>query len=186
MSRNLDPAMAAGLQAGVIVPAFLAQITFRSETSYIWTGYGPLVYGGNTYLGVGALAGLGDVTEGVEVRADGTSVSLSGIDPSLYGECMADIQVGAPAYVWFALLGQGQVIGQPYMIFGGCVDKPVVSTGPEEIAITLALESRVSNLQRANCQTYSSADQRVKYPDDTGFSWVEQQNDAAWNWGGRS
>ena len=182
--RNLDPQMAVGLQAGVIVPAFFAQITFKSQTSYVWTGYGPFAWAGNTYLGVGALAGIGDITEGIEVKADGTSVSLSGIDPDLYAESMADIQVGAPAYLWFALLAQGQILGQPYMIFGGYVDKPTVSTGDNEITITLALETRMTNLQRANCRTYSSADQRVKYPNDSAFAYVEQLNDIAVNWGG--
>ena len=184
MSRNIDPAMVTALQATVIVPAFLAQITFASQVGYIWTGYGPLTYAGNTYLGVGKLAGIGEITEGIEVQADGTSVSLSGIDPNLYSECMTDIKPGAPAYVWLACLNQGLIVGQPLMIFGGFVDKPVVSTGPNDITITLALESRMTNLQRANNRTYTSADQRVKYPDDTAFGWVEQLNDTVDNWGG--
>ena len=181
--RALDPLMQSALLAGVLVPAFLAQLTFASSTEYVWTGYGPLTYGGNTYQGIGSLAGLGSIKEGTTVQADGTTVSLSGIDPTLYGECMSDIQLGAPATIWFALLNNGQVIGTPYRLFQGLVDKPTVTTGADTITISLALENKLVNLQRPSARRYTAADQHMKYSDDTAFNWVEVLNDIALRWG---
>ena len=183
MPRSLDPSMQAALANGVIYPAILAQLTFKSGVQYVWTGIGPLLYDAQTYVGVGSLASIGTVTEGVEVRADGTSIGLSGIDPTLFAASMDDIQLGAPAKIYFALLSQGVVIGAPYLLFSGQMDKPTVNTGPEAITINIALESRMSNLQRASQRRYTNADQRVKYPDDTGFVWVEKMNDIALVWG---
>ena len=183
MSRDLDPNLQAAIGAGVIVPCIMANLGFRSSTQYVWTGYGPLTYNANTYKGVGSLAGLGAITEGIAVRADGTSVSLSGIDPTLYSACMDDIQLGAPADIFLALLTQGAIIGQPYKLFSGQIDKPSVSPGPDAITVSLALESRLTNLQRPNARRYTQVDQRRYYPTDTAFRWVEILADIALRWG---
>jgi hypothetical protein len=175
--------MKAALSSGVIVPAILAQLTFRSGTEYIWTGIGPLVYDAQTFTGVGSLGNIGSIVEGMDVRADGTTVSLSGIDPTLYADCMTEIQLGAPAKIWLALLSEGVVIGAPYLLFSGLVDKPTVSTGPDAINISLALENRLTNLQRPTARRYTAADQHITYPDDTAFNWVEILNDQALVWG---
>ena len=82
MGRDLDSTLAAALPAGNISPAFLAQLTFRSGVAYVWSGVGDLVHGGHTYKGVGSLASVGAITEGVAVQAEGTTVTLNGIGQS--------------------------------------------------------------------------------------------------------
>lgn len=184
MPRNLHSDMQAALDAGVIVPAIMAQITFRTGTQYIWSGIGDLVYDAHTFQGVGSLGTIGVIAEGTEVKADGTTVELSGIDPTLYNDCLDEIQLGAPAKVWFALLSEGVVIGAPYLLFAGQVDKPTFSTGPDAITISLALENKLTNLQRASARRYTAADQHILYPDDIAFNWVELLSDMALVWGG--
>jgi hypothetical protein len=167
-----------------IRPALLAEIHFRSEVSYIWSGVGNLVYAGHTYLGVGSLGRISRIGAGVEVAAGGVTVALSGIDSNLFSESMTDIQLGAPARISFALLDPaGNILGTPYPLFVGLVDKPVVTPGLQEITIALALETRLTNLQRANARRYTAADQRLYYVDDSAFQWVEQLNDQALKWG---
>ena len=175
--------MAAALSAGVISPAILAQLTFKSGTIWVWSGVGPLIYGGNTYKGVGTLGSIGAIVEGLSVQAAGTVISLSGIDPALYGDSMEDIVTGQPAKIWFALLSQGAIIGAPFLAFSGLIDRPTVSEGGDSITISIALESRLTNLQRPNCRRYTSADQRIKYPTDIGMTWVEPLCNTANRWG---
>jgi hypothetical protein len=84
----------------------------------------------------------------------------------------------------FALLDPaGNILGTPYPLFVGLVDKPIVTPGLNEITIALGLETRLTNLQRANARRYTAADQRLYYPDDSAFQWVEQLNDQALKWG---
>lgn len=183
MSRNIDPSFAAALSSGLIQPFFMAQLTFNSQTEYVWTGAGNLVYNSQTYLGVGSFAKIGAIQEGTDVQAYGTSVTLSGIDPILLAECMNDIKPGAPAKLWFGGLSNGLIVGVPYLLFSGTMDQPSVSVGVDTISINLALESRMMNLSIPSNRRYTSADQRLQYPTDTGFSWVEQLNDLALSWG---
>jgi hypothetical protein len=184
MPRNIDSTMLGGLLSNAIAPCFLVDLTFTSGPDHVWTGVGNLTWNGNTYTGVGSLGQIGVVTEGLDVRADGTTIQLSGIDSSLMQDCMEDIQIGAPVTVWFALLSSGQILGNPYPLFVGIVDKPTIQTGPDTIDITLNLENRLLMLQRPTCRRYTSADQRYYYPDDTAFQWVETLSDQADRWGG--
>jgi hypothetical protein len=175
--------MVGPMTSNQIRPCFLAIITFRTRTAYCWTGVGNLVYAGNTYLGVGDFGKIGKITEGTDVQAYGTTITLSGIDPVLLSECMTDIQLGAPATIYFALLdSHGAIFGTPYPAFVGTVDQPTINSGIETISITLAIENKLANLLRANMRRYTAADQQLYYPGDTFFNWVPTLNDQALIW----
>jgi hypothetical protein len=186
MPRNIDPALLAALSAGTCSPVHLLQITFRSQVCCAWTGLGTLVWNGLSFLGIGSLGALGDVNESTEVRADGSSATLSGIDPLYLGEALNDIWLGAPVNRWLAAVQPGTrtLIGTPYPLFVGQVDKPQIYTGPDKITIALAFETRLINHARAANRRYTATDQRSNgYPDDSGFNWVESENCAVWQWG---
>ncbi len=182
-TRNLDPSMSKALSAGLIMPVILVMLTFKSKTQYVWSGTGTLVFDSQPYLGIGSLGSIAAISEGTTVNADGTTVTLSGIDPSLLAESLTDIRLGAPAKIWFALMTNGALIGSPYLVFSGLVDQPVVQTGVETITISLKLENRLVDLARASMKRFTSADQQLKYPDDTGFNFVEITSDIALKWG---
>lgn len=183
MPRALDPTLAASLSHGVIGPCILVMLTFKSQTTYAWTGTGTLTWNGNSYLGVGSLGKVGTISEGSDVKADGTTLELSGIDKTLLSECLTDIKIGAPAKVWFGNMLNGILIGQPYLVFSGCMDKVTFTIAVDTVNIKLALETRLIDFGRATQSKYTSADQRIKYPDDTGFAHVEQLSDQALRWG---
>ena len=183
MPRDISSPMLAQLTTNAISPCFLASIAFKSQTVYCRTGAGSLVYGGNTYLGVGDFGKLSAITEGADVQAYGMSITLSGIDPNLLAESLTDVQLGAAATIYFALLdGSGNIYGTPYPAFVGVVDKPSVQVGVTAVTISLALENRLSNLQRASQRKYTAADQQRYFPGDTAFNWVESLNDQALKW----
>jgi hypothetical protein len=365
VTRNLDPTLAAGLSAGLIYPVVLVQLTFNSGLEHVWSGIGDLVWNGATYKGVGDLGSIGPIGEGSAVKADGTTVTLSGIgqsqidvpgggptpplppftpptgqsvawsyatippSPSLFSnppnifndflgcsgsasggltsgslgvtngqsvwggilgdepivgltwagfkippevplgariagvypvftissvnaggiicgsyavsppvagttygsnigtlpgsfsasilntlegaasllmditfvgiaiyyegtpqskasllyEALGDIRPGGPAKIWFGLMSAGTFMGAPYLVFKGQVDKPTLKASAETLSITLALENRLVNLQRPNARRYTAADQRLYFPTDSAFNFVEILNDMALVWG---
>jgi hypothetical protein len=188
LARDLDSSLATGLAAGVIAPVFMAMLVFRSGTRYVWSGVGELVVDSQTYVGVGSLASIGAIAEGISVQADGTTVTLSGLEamvgesPDFLSECLDDIRSQAPAKLWFGLLNGTDLVAR-YLIFSGVVDKPTVNVDTGAISITLALESKLLDLGRASARRYTSADQNLDYPDDSGFDWVEILNDISLQWG---
>jgi hypothetical protein len=184
MSRQLDTALAAAISSGDITPFFMAQLSFKTQIQWVWTGVGNLVWSGQTFVGVGSVAKIGTIQEGSVVYAYGTTVTLSGIDPDLLGECLTDMEPGAQATLWFGVLSSaGTIIGSPYQVFSGSMDQPTVSVGVDTISITLALETKMLDLSRASNRRYTSADQRLYFPTDSAFGWVEPLNDMADVWG---
>lgn len=185
MARNLSGPLITAITSRQFMPVFLVTLTFKSKTEYVWNGIGTLTYGGNAYKGVGSLGKFSGVQEGVEVKADGTSVTLSGIDADLFDECVTDIQPNLAAQVLFSAwdIVAGGLIGTPYPLFVGQIGDADVNVDGETISITLRLENKMIQLQRATNRRYTSADQNIPYPDDSGFAHVEILNDVALRWG---
>ncbi len=183
MSRGLDSSLLAELPKPVLSPALLVKLTFRSGTEYVWTGPGPLEWDGNTYQGVGSLGSIGTISEGTDVEAAGTSVTLSGIDPALLAASLEDVKSGGDARLWLSFFDSNGNLQAPYQMFRGVVDQPTVSLDDKTLSITLTLESPMINLQRPNNRRYTTADQAIDYPDDSAFDSVEKLNDATFKWG---
>lgn len=182
--RNLDPTLQAGLAAAVIEPVIFVMLTFKSKACYVCSAGYDVTWNGQLYTGIGTLGGISAIRERTEIKADGITLSLSGIDSNIVAECMADIQALAPARCWIGLMNRGQLIGVPYCFFSGVVDRPTFVITPQSSTISLALETRMALLNRASQRRYTSADQHAfGYPDDTGFAWVEKLNDIALRWG---
>jgi hypothetical protein len=182
MPRSLPSPMLTAIGANACSLCFLVDLTLASGAVHVWSGIGQIVWNGNIYAGVGSLGAIGDIQEGSDVKADGTSIALSGIDPALLDDTLNDIQVGAPALVSMGIFSEGAILCT-YVLFGGTVDKPMTTLGPDAMTIALALETRLANLQRPTNRRYTAADQRSYYPDDSAFDWVELLNDIALLWG---
>lgn len=185
MSRNANASLVTALSGNAVNLILMVDITFSSGTQYVWSGVGDLTYNGNTYVGVGDFGGIGDIQESTKVLALGTTLTLSGIDTALLNDCLSDIQIGAPVNIYLGALDDtGAIVGTPYIIFGGTVDKPSIQTGPKTVAISLGAENKLYNQSRATCRRYTSADQRRYYPTDIAFQWVPSLNNRALRWGG--
>lgn len=182
--RQMSSAMQAAITARVVVPVILVDLTFVTGTVYVHTGLGDLTWDGNTYKGVGSLGSVSTITESNGVEATGTSVTLSGIDPTLYADSLSEIRTGQPANIWLACLANG-VIVDALLMFSGLIDQPTINETADDITIQLALETNLTNLQRATYKLYSTAEQRRLYPDvpDSGFDFVPIMSDVANRWG---
>jgi hypothetical protein len=180
MRTGLDATLAAAFNSGTLIPFFMATLQFKTSIQRVWSGVGTIVVDGQTFVGVGSFAEVGSIAESIEVQAQGTYVKLSGIDPVLMGESLDDIQSGLQVLLWIGAMDvTGAILGNPYQIFGGIIDKPSISMGVDAISITLNLESKVIDFARASSTKYTSADQRSVYPHDSGFDYVEQLNNVA-------
>lgn len=194
MPRNLDTAMATAISAKFLCPIVLVDLDINNETLHIWSGVGNFPWNGNTYTGVGDLGQVTPAREGIDIQANGASLSLSGVDPALVNAALSDIQLGAPATIWLGAVNEQslQLEGAPVVMFSGLVDAPSVNMAipdpnatdgvPAQAAITIPLESRLAMLGAGQQRKYSRADQNLTYPDDTAFIWVSLMNYLALKW----
>jgi hypothetical protein len=181
---NLDTTLATDMAAPNYQPVILASFAFRSKTEYVWSGIGDLVWSGNTFKGIGSLGTMGPIGGGAAgVEEPGTSVTLSGIDADLLGETMADVNPFGAVSIWIGSWLNGGLHGTPYLLWQGGMGAPLIVPDVQKFRIVLALQTKMAQLSRPTCRRYTAADQRLAYPDDTGFNWVEIQNDIAERWG---
>lgn len=184
MPRNLDTLNAEQTTAYSTSIAFFLEITFKSMTCYATSLPFSYEWNGQTWLGVGSMGSVQTISEGLDVNAYGTAVTLSGIDPVLLPECLTDIQIGAPATLYMAFIDENMnVIGTPTPLFAGQVDQPSIKPGTDTVSITLNLESPLIRLQQGSYMKLTDADQRALYPNDSAFLYVSLLAFQALRWG---
>lgn len=182
--RGIDIQTAAAMAAPNVRMALLAEIHFSSDIVYCWTGFGTFPYGGHDYLGLGNLATVSTIQEGSTVQADGITLTLDGIDPTLISEALGEIQQGLPCLLSMAFFDANQaLIGTPVLCFAGRVDEPTIDEGTETCTISIACENRMALLNQQNERRYSDQEQRRDYPNDCGFAYVNAIQNWASTWG---
>jgi hypothetical protein len=184
--RSLDSNTVAQITGNVVRPAFFVSIAFATETVYAWTGAGSFAnpYDGNTYTGVGNFGTVSSIQEGSDVTAQGITLKLSGIPSDLLDDSLSNVQFGQLAKVQLGFLNtSGALVGAPIPAFIGLVDQPVIDISTETVTITISVESRFADMQRAPGGRLTDQDQRSRYPNDSSLKWVAyiQNMHLGWN-----
>ena len=185
MSRNLTSAVQTQLAATELQPFFAIKLNFDSGALRLWTGYGDITVNSETYTGGGQLLGVSAIEETVEVAAKGVSMSLNGIDASLVSLALTENYQTRSAKIYLGFLSSGAVVADPYLIFDGRMDVMTIDDNGETANISLTAESRLIDLERARERRYTSDDQKVRHPNDTGLDFVAslQEKEIAWGSG---
>lgn len=181
--RSLTSAVITQLEASAIRPVFLVELQFANENVFVWSGVGNLVWDGNTFQGVGTLGAISPIVETIDTQAQGISLTLSGIPAQFFGDAMNEVTTAGKAVVQFGFLdASGNVVNSPIVAYTGQMDQPQVDVSSDTISITIAVENRLSDLQRARGGRYTDADQRSRHPNDSGLMFINQLSDKFINW----
>lgn len=184
MSRDISVGVQNAISATEVQPIILFEGSFASGSVYVWSGYGDLTWGSNTYSGVGTLGAISNVSEGSEISARGITVSMSGIPSDLISLVLADVRQGAVGKVHMGFLNSsGVVIDDPILMFEGKLDVPSIQEGGDTSTITLTYESRLIDLQRARESRYTNEDQQRAFPGDLGCEFIPSLQEAQITWG---
>jgi hypothetical protein len=177
MPRGLTADMLAQTAKKVVRPAVFYQGEFVSGTVYLWSGVGPKVWNGHTWLGAGKLAGLSGISESGGMNADGLVCTLSGIPNDLLTKALSELRHSKKGTLWFAYLDAGDaVIPDPYQLFSGVVDAAVVRRGRKTSTIAITYENRSID-GRARSRRYTNEDQQIDFPGDTGLRYINDLQD---------
>lgn len=184
-SRQTSPAFDAALDDDVIYPALLAVIEFNSGFLYLWTGYGDLVYDGNTYTGTGDLGGVSAIEETQDVEARGIRLTLTGLNPSILSLVLSQARQGKQVRVHLGLFNSsGAIIDVADDIFRGLTDVPSIQkTADDSAAIEMSAENRLIELRKSKVRRYTDQDQQELFAGDVGLQFVAGLQDKQINWG---
>jgi hypothetical protein len=163
--------------------ALLVRGRFDSGDFAIWTGMGPVIWQGVTYLSGGNLLQVGEAGASAGGEAAGLSITLSGIDPETIAIAEAEQFQRRPVEVLLAVLDNaGQIIGTDGF-FTGLADDMDSDDNPERPRVTLTCEPRSLDLSRPRPFKYLPEDQKQRFAGDTFFDMVQPLQNREDTWG---
>lgn len=183
MTIRLNELSAAETVKPVTRPILLAFLDFSSGTKRLWSGIGNLSWDDNTWQGTGHLGRVSTIEETMELRAAGMSMQLSGVNTADLTQVIAEPIQGRRATVYLGFLDSNfQLVADPTIIFDGRMDTVEIVDGGPTATITMMVENRLRDLDRARVRNYTDADQQARFPGDKGLEYVPalQEIDIPW------
>jgi hypothetical protein len=190
MARDLTNDMKTEVAAEALRPVFIIKLEYTDGDLNLWTGYGPLVWNGETYTGTGTLLGIEPIEEASAMRSVGTSLTLTGVSEALRAlalQAAENIEDGE-ATIWLGCLwesgeGMKELVYSPYQIFKGRMDVPSLVANGTATVIRQSVEGILADLERPKRRNYTPEDQKVDYPTDTFFDFVAVLQNKQITWG---
>ncbi len=183
MSRGVTSNLNTELTSTELEPFYAIDLDFDGGNVLLWTGYGDIAFGGDTYVGGGDFLGISPIAETSEIEAKGVTISLSGISSTLIAAALTEAYQGRSAKVYFGTISSGAVVADPYLMFSGRMDVMTIDEAGDTSDITVQVESRLIDLDRARNRRYTSEDQKIDYPNDKGLEFIADLQDKEIVWG---
>ena len=182
MPRTISTPNLTALTSQLVQLCLLVRLDFTPETLRLASTPFPIVWGGYTWTGAGAVGSVSGLTEDSQVSAQGMQLTLTAIPAEYVADALAVVKYGGLGQVYLGFLAGGALIADPIPIFSGLVDQPSFSIDGQTAMVTISLESVEADLQRAQGGRYTGQDQRSRYPGDASLDYVSLIQDKLVLW----
>jgi hypothetical protein len=188
MPRAMSSAMLVAIAEGLVSPAFFVEASFATGPGtfapvYIWSGFGSIVWNGQTWLGAGALGSISMIEDGSTVEPRGIQLGFSGFDSTLLPSVLSEFALGQPVTVYLGLFSGGSLIASPVIAWAGQVDQPNIDANSQTAKISINCERRLIDLNVPVGRRYTTEDQQRDWPGDLGFIFGPQCAQITLYWG---
>lgn len=140
-ARAFTTAFDSAIQAATLRPVLFYEGEFASSSFLrLWSGFGDISWNGYTWTGGGNLLGISPLEERGDVKAQGFTVTLSGMPSSIVSLALASLRQGKPGKLWLGLIEN-----PPHFAFPGTVNNELntVDAPANRITGDIALVTRV-------------------------------------------
>jgi len=177
-------AIAAKLAGREVGAALLCFMDFRDTPRRWWTGFGPLIAGGEEWQGTGELIQIDGLEQPIGTVAPKTTFALSGVDATivtLARQASARVKDRrCTVYIQFFDLAPGDAdvapwstLDKPFAVWSGLMDQMTYSAqGPSQRGVSLTAESFWTNRRRPSYGLLTYVDQIARFPGDLGLMQV--------------
>ncbi len=206
MSRDLSNNTIDNISQDVVYPFFATELRFDgNNTIRMWTGQGTLVLSdGTEWVGLGQLLNISAIEETSEMSVKGATITLSGIPQTLLSLALAEPYQGRVCNIYFGTFSQGNLLQESssYILlqdgsrinlettdkgfnelFSGYMDQMNIEESSDTCTISLAVENKLVDLERARTARFTSGYQKSIYAGDLGLDFIEDLQDKSIVWG---
>ncbi len=169
---TLDSSQQTELEKPVTRIVFFIELQFLSATVYICSANITLTWGGHDWIGLGSIGGISPIEESEGVESKSLTFTLNVAQQSILALAIGDVEEyrGRNARLYFCPLDESfQPVGTPVLCWRGIMDTMAVSVDGEEGGVTLKCETSAYGLKRQPGLRLNAAQQKSRYPTDTGF-----------------
>jgi hypothetical protein len=164
---------------------YFIELQFSTGTQYICTANQTITWDGKSWLGLGAVGSISAIEESDSLESKPLTFTLNAAQPSWLALAVGPVEEyrGRPAKMYFCPLNeQYQMVGTPEICWRGVMSVVSVGIDGEEGAIQLRCETSAYGLKRQPALRMNAAQQKRKYPSDTGFDYLNDliANPATW------
>lgn len=157
------------------------------------------------WIGVGNVGSISAIEESGDLGVKGVEMTLTGVPTDLISVAFLENYQWRPVYIYIAPMGNDLTLNAnfdifplvdsitpdtidtygglpPTLIFSGRIDKMDIRLG-KTATITLKAESRLVDWSRPKIRRYNNEDQKIRFPNDKGFEYIERITNATIQWG---
>lgn len=187
MSRNIAASIISKFTDKTVYPFYAVDLNFTNNPVHVWTGLGSITLGATEYIGTGHLLQISEIQETQDIAATGMTLQMSGIPSGLLALALTEPYQGRTCKVYLGFMTSWEspdTSPDTMEMFSGYMDQMTIEEGPDTSTISMSIENRLIDLQRPRNRRYTSENQKIRYPSDKGFDFVESLQDQKLSWGG--
>jgi hypothetical protein len=180
MNRGASAAVQAEWAKAQNAPAIWSSCSSTSPTAARYTSptaTARSVYGGNSYIALGALLEFAGVTESVELRIADAQLTLQGVArPTSRPSCSGSTCTGACSSTRCSTARPTRWWSTPWPIHDGRMDEPQITEDPDSGKCVVSLRSRdqFADFERLTGRHTNPNDQALWFPNDRAFDLIAQ------------
>lgn len=182
----------AQLRRGDVACTIMCQMDFATNPQRWWLGYGPLNAGGVEYQGTGDVIQISAINITYGMSAGMVRFSIPNASPEMVARCdnQANEVNNRVCRVYYQLYSTvergndhaGRLIGEPMAIFTGRMRDMRSTSTADGREIELEAYGRLSRQGRPPYGRWTDADQRARWPGDTGLGLLASLKEKAITW----
>jgi len=173
MSRTVPAAILTALAQPEVEPFYAVEIDLDSGPLRLWTGYGDRTVDSNTYTGGGTLMTIEGLEEVADLSAKNITLTLSGMPSEVISLALQEPYQRRKVRVLWGVRGVSDFVE----VFSGSLNQMVIEDSAESGTISVTVDSKLVELERASNRRYTSESHKSRYATDTFFDFVAQIQD---------
>lgn len=185
MTRWVSPSNETEAAKAAVIPRLLADLDFSSGILRVHDGIGDLVYGGNTYLGVGTFGGVDEIQEDDKVTPAQMRLRLAGVPNETIGSAMTEVYQGRTVTLTWGFLSEttGQWVDDPEVLWSGVMDVMNITMGLNESSIELLCDD--PDYAQPTIRRYTREDHQLDYASERFFEYLPKIPGFRAQWGAK-
>lgn len=186
MSRTTFSAgLIAALTADHTRARYFAEFEFDGGTERLWTGLGTATALGQSWEGVGSLASIDGLEEGIELSPYALKLGLSRLDSTYANLAINEDYHNRPVRLYLGAIDDAGDLVTPALVFSGeMIDVEATVASDDGDVIMLTCENELARLDRSANLRYTDTQLQADHSGDLGLEYLAQIADHQAEWRG--